>query len=283
MVLAMALLGSMTAPAVATAAPATTDAAVPQVTHCSSYPQGIFRQRLEGDLIVDAGTRCDIERVSVTGSVQVGPGAEVFLSQSTVKGDLVLQGYASLYRTSVLGGVQLASADADLWGYDCTIRHSVRGPGKAVFLDRSRVEGALTVSPTKDVVLSDSTFGGWVTLRRTSAAVSGSVFDKGVTVLGWTAPWRQGSEMFTLCRSRIAGDVTVARITTWVTPRMNLWVCDLDDVNQIAGSLTLTDGNGTVWVGDTAVGGDLVCWRNERNPTVEESVTVAGVRVGQCA
>lgn len=175
-VLAAALLA---APALL--APSAAAAGLPApATSCADVADG---STVEGDLVVRAGTACELADVVVTGAtrlgeaaelsltgstlggrVAVGPDAALDLVGSTVEGRLVHRGYSVTATGSTFDGAVVVTADVErpalLVAEASTVGGDLRAVGAEVVLEGSRVAGDVVTESGSSTDVVDSVVRG---------------------------------------------------------------------------------------------------------------------------
>lgn len=250
--------------------------------------------RVDGDLVVPAGTVCEIHRVAVTGDLRIGAGGDVRISSTAIQGDVHLAPGSELRAeaSTVWHGIHADGPEAVLLS-GTTVHRSIRGQAGFVNVAGSQVAGAINltfdVDPARHYGLTvrTSQVGGWVNLHRGHLSLWDADLERGLT-----AKLAQDVEM---CSTHVADDVAVrwARgvVEMGADLRHEYGCLGAPDLprgrdNVVGGSLHLVDGQRSVLVRHTVVAGDLVCTGNTGPrgvDTVHESVVVHGVRSGQCA
>jgi hypothetical protein len=274
----VALLGVLTS---ASAGGATTEA----VTRCADLPvtDGWAGHReIVGDLVVDA-EGCRLTKVHITGDVLVETGG-LSLTRSTIRGDVrLVAASARIQASTVLGGVSVDEPDGGVEVWYSSVRRSIRGSARYVYVRGSDVDGAVNVATTGGVsVYEGSTVGGWVNVHGGRLHLVEATLERGLTSFGLSEA--------VMCGARVGGDVTVRR--AHAAFELGRWgastPCDTlnpDARTSIGGSLTIEDNPHSVLLATLTVAGDLVCTGNTgpRGLSVLPSVEVAGARIGQCA
>ncbi|GEA87433.1 hypothetical protein [Cellulomonas cellasea] len=257
------------------------------VTRCSdisSEDGWVSRARVVGDLLVDSGI-CALSLVTVTGDVNVLPGADLFrMDDSSVKGDVrVADAHVYLLDSKIFGGVVVDSPDDPVEAYSVQVRRSLRGAARTLNMSSSTIEGAVNLRLGEGTsTFFYSRVGGWVNTRGGDVWAVKLDAGRGVTVTV--------ARTLSLCGGSIALDATVRGVTGFVDLGGDAGVWGDEEPcaepAPLGGSLVL-DANPAerISVARLAVAGNLVCTGNARPDglVVHPTVTVAGTRGGQCA
>ncbi|NMR19975.1 hypothetical protein [Cellulomonas fimi] len=205
------------------------------------------RAEIVGHLVVAPGSRCDLSRSTVTGTVLVGLAGSLRMDRSTVQGDVVLQyaTSAAVTRSLVNGNVRLLGPEIDVSVVSSTLRRGVRGSAGSLYVENARVDGAINVTSSGDVTISQTTVAGWISLRGGQSRAwrllggeitrvgSGGSVGSGVSALSsastpsggvgspsgrvsveWSTAARvtsDGARQVRVCGTDIVGDLTVTR------------------------------------------------------------------------
>lgn len=253
-------------------------AAETTTTSCSALGDVVEHRKIVGDLSVDSYT-CRVDTVTVTGDVVVAASAgDASITSTAIKGDLRVDGYLEIARSTVHGGVLLANG-ADLYANDTTIHRSLRGDSGRVGLYRVQLDGALNIAGEGWTSVVQSRVGGWVNTQVTVLQLWRSTFDRGLTA--------KRLHLAIACGVDVAGDVTLTHAADRVAVADTAHRCASDGLPglSVGGDLLVVENRHSVTLQNTTVAGDLVCTQNSGplGVTVADDVVVGGTRTGQCA
>ncbi len=248
--------------AVVPTAPASADLVT--VTRCVGTGGAVT---VPGDLVVPKGKSCFLDRTTVDGRVTVGAGADLLVTNGTLKGKVVIEqnGYFETIGSSVAGritsrggyGVYLDSSTAAA-GYSGTAP-SDNSVEPFVLFDGSQVTKSVNVA-SGEVYVRDSSVKGAVSGTGTqyldiiNSAISGKL-----TVSGNP----DGSQV---CASEIYGDTSYTGNGSIQLGAGNV-IGSCDQVNYWGGNVTISNNTGGVQVSGNIVRGDVSGAGNDPPPT----------------